>query len=239
MRDPQGRPDIREFAARTTAPASSRSAGSTATARACSCSRTTATSPNRAHPSALRGREGVPRRGRGHARRPSTSARCARGVELDDGPARARVGAASSTRVRDRGQLALVMTEGRKREVRRMLAAVGLPGHPAGPRPDRPVAPGHAGAGAVGATSPPTRCWRSRKTPTAAASATAAGSRPATPVALPSRPEPGPSRRTGCGFVRPAGRSWWVPTTPESMSHGRRERLLDGVLERNASSTTT
>ena len=47
-------------------------------------------------------------------------------IELEDGPARARsvrVVAAS----RGRGALRVVMTEGRKREVRRMLAAVGLP----------------------------------------------------------------------------------------------------------------
>jgi len=48
------------------------------------------------------------------------------GVELDDGPARAR-----SVRVVDargeRAQLSLVMTEGRKREVRRLLDAVGFP----------------------------------------------------------------------------------------------------------------
>lgn len=48
------------------------------------------------------------------------------GVELDDGPASARsvrVVAAS----KGRGAVRVVMTEGRKREVRRMLAAVGLP----------------------------------------------------------------------------------------------------------------
>lgn len=49
-----------------------------------------------------------------------------RGVELEDGPARAaavrRVGGAG-----ERGAVRLVMTEGRKREVRRMLEAVGLP----------------------------------------------------------------------------------------------------------------
>jgi 23S rRNA pseudouridine2605 synthase len=48
------------------------------------------------------------------------------GVALDDGPARP-----TSVRIvdarPDRGQLAIVMTEGRKREVRRMLDAVGLP----------------------------------------------------------------------------------------------------------------
>jgi 23S rRNA pseudouridine2605 synthase len=52
--------------------------------------------------------------------------RLRRGVELEDGLARAasaRVVAASG----DRGALRIVMTEGRKREVRRLLAAVGLP----------------------------------------------------------------------------------------------------------------
>jgi 23S rRNA pseudouridine2605 synthase len=48
------------------------------------------------------------------------------GVMLEDGPARAK-----SVRLVDarpgRGQVAVVMTEGRKREVRRLLAAVGLP----------------------------------------------------------------------------------------------------------------
>ena len=68
------------------------------------------------------------------------------GVELDDGPARA-----DSVRVRDtHGGVALlevVMTEGRKREVRRMLEAVG---HPVarlvrtaiGPLRDRDLKPG-------------------------------------------------------------------------------------------------
>ncbi len=49
-----------------------------------------------------------------------------RGVELDDGPARAK-----SVRIVDarggRGHVALVMTEGRKREVRRLLDAIDLP----------------------------------------------------------------------------------------------------------------
>ncbi|MGZ4132433.1 MAG: pseudouridine synthase [Actinomycetota bacterium] len=52
--------------------------------------------------------------------------RILRGVELDDGPAKAasaRVVASSG----ERGAVRLVMTEGRKREVRRILAAVGLP----------------------------------------------------------------------------------------------------------------
>jgi 23S rRNA pseudouridine2605 synthase len=48
------------------------------------------------------------------------------GVELDDGMARA-VRARTVGSARDRGAVRLVMTEGRKREVRRLLAAVGLP----------------------------------------------------------------------------------------------------------------
>lgn len=53
-------------------------------------------------------------------------ARARRGVELEDGPARAlaaRTVAASG----GRGAVRVVMAEGRKREVRRLLAAVGLP----------------------------------------------------------------------------------------------------------------
>jgi 23S rRNA pseudouridine2605 synthase len=49
-----------------------------------------------------------------------------RGVALDDGPAKPRSVRIVDARG-DRGQLAIVMTEGRKREVRRMLSAVGLP----------------------------------------------------------------------------------------------------------------
>ncbi len=49
-----------------------------------------------------------------------------RGVELDDGPARA-VAARVSGRSGDRGAVTVVMGEGRKREVRRLLDAVGLP----------------------------------------------------------------------------------------------------------------
>ena len=52
-------------------------------------------------------------------------ARITRGVELDDGPARAKT-ARIAGRSKGRGAVALVMTEGRKREVRRLLAAVGL-----------------------------------------------------------------------------------------------------------------
>jgi 23S rRNA pseudouridine2605 synthase len=53
-------------------------------------------------------------------------ARLRRGVDLEDGPARAvavTVAAASG----DRGAVKIVMAEGRKREVRRLLAEVGLP----------------------------------------------------------------------------------------------------------------
>ena len=49
-----------------------------------------------------------------------------RGVELDDGRAKA-LDARLAGRTGDRGAVRIVMTEGRKREVRRMLAAVGLP----------------------------------------------------------------------------------------------------------------
>src|SRR5580765_2917231 len=53
-------------------------------------------------------------------------ARIRAGVELEDGPAKAA--AARIVDVgRERGAIRLVMTEGRKREVRRMLAGVGLP----------------------------------------------------------------------------------------------------------------
>ena len=48
------------------------------------------------------------------------------GVELDDGPARA-ISARTIASSKGRGAIRLVMTEGRKREVRRLLAAVGLP----------------------------------------------------------------------------------------------------------------
>ncbi len=49
-----------------------------------------------------------------------------RGVELEDGLARAK-SARVAGRSGERGAVRLVMTEGRKREVRRLLAAVGLP----------------------------------------------------------------------------------------------------------------
>jgi 23S rRNA pseudouridine2605 synthase len=53
-------------------------------------------------------------------------ARLRRGVELEDGPARA-LSARSVARSGGRGAVRLVMGEGRKREVRRLLDAVGLP----------------------------------------------------------------------------------------------------------------
>jgi 23S rRNA pseudouridine2605 synthase len=48
------------------------------------------------------------------------------GVDLDDGPARA-ISAKVVAAAGGRGAVQLVMAEGRKREVRRLLAAVGLP----------------------------------------------------------------------------------------------------------------
>jgi 23S rRNA pseudouridine2605 synthase len=64
--------------------------------------------------------EGSP--GRRHA------ARLVRGVDLDDGTARAR-SARPVPGPGGKGAVRLVMVEGRKREVRRMLEAVGLPVH--------------------------------------------------------------------------------------------------------------
>lgn len=55
-----------------------------------------------------------------------TMTRLRRGVELEDGPARASAARVVATS-RGRGAVGLVMTEGRKREVRRMLQEVGLP----------------------------------------------------------------------------------------------------------------
>ncbi len=52
--------------------------------------------------------------------------RLERGVELEDGAARA-VSARSVAGSRGRGAVRIVMAEGRKREVRRMLAAIGFP----------------------------------------------------------------------------------------------------------------
>lgn len=54
------------------------------------------------------------------------AARLRRGVELEDGPA-AAISARAVARTGGRGAVRLVMGQGRKREVRRMLAAVGLP----------------------------------------------------------------------------------------------------------------
>jgi 23S rRNA pseudouridine2605 synthase len=57
---------------------------------------------------------------------PKTLTRLREGVELEDGPARA-LRAKIVAQSGERGAVQLVMTEGRKREVRRMLEAVGLP----------------------------------------------------------------------------------------------------------------
>jgi 23S rRNA pseudouridine2605 synthase len=54
------------------------------------------------------------------------AARLRRGLELEDGPARAKE-ARVTARAGGRGAVRVVMTEGRKREVRRLLAAVDLP----------------------------------------------------------------------------------------------------------------
>jgi 23S rRNA pseudouridine2605 synthase len=57
---------------------------------------------------------------------PRALGRLTRGVELEDGVARARA-ARATARSGGRSAIRVVMTEGRKREVRRMLEAVGLP----------------------------------------------------------------------------------------------------------------
>jgi 23S rRNA pseudouridine2605 synthase len=57
---------------------------------------------------------------------PRQMGRLRRGVDLEDGLARA-MSVRVTGRSGDRGAVRLVMTEGRKREVRRLLAAVGLP----------------------------------------------------------------------------------------------------------------
>jgi pseudouridine synthase len=62
---------------------------------------------------------------RGHPT-PAQVTRLRAGIELDDGPARAREARIVDARA-DRGAVRLVMTEGRRREVRRLLEAVGLP----------------------------------------------------------------------------------------------------------------
>jgi 23S rRNA pseudouridine2605 synthase len=53
-------------------------------------------------------------------------AQLVRGIDLEDGPARA-LAANLAGSSRDRGAVRVVMGEGRKREVRRMLAALGFP----------------------------------------------------------------------------------------------------------------
>ena len=57
---------------------------------------------------------------------PRHLAKLKRGVKLEDGPAKA-IDAWFAGRSRKRGALRVVLAEGRKREVRRMLEAVGLP----------------------------------------------------------------------------------------------------------------
>lgn len=57
---------------------------------------------------------------------PQVVGKLVRGVELDDGVARARA-ASPVAGSKGRSAVRIVMTEGRKREVRRMLEALGLP----------------------------------------------------------------------------------------------------------------
>ena len=106
------------------------------------------------HP-VLRGREGVPGRGGGGARRPGDVRRLRQGVELDDGPtAPARVAVVAPALLR------LVIHEGRNRQVRRMCEAVGPPGGPPGPHPDRAAQPTPPSARGRTGPSPSTRSGR-------------------------------------------------------------------------------
>ena len=58
---------------------------------------------------------------------PSDIAPLTEGIELDDGPARAS-SARIVTSAKDRCVVELVLTEGRKREIRRMFEAIGIQG---------------------------------------------------------------------------------------------------------------
>ena len=117
---PARAPDRRR-ARRTTRSGSSRSAASTPTRPARCCSRTTASSPTGSPIRATRSTRSTSPTSRATRRREALAA-LEEGVELDDGrtaPARARrLG---------RGRVELVLHEGRKHQVKRMLAAVGHP----------------------------------------------------------------------------------------------------------------
>ena len=76
-------------------------------------------------------------------------ARIRRGVELDDGPAQAHVRARRRRRAVREAPSGSMMTEGRKREVRRLLAEVGLPGGAAGAAAGRSREAGEPGAGSA------------------------------------------------------------------------------------------
>jgi 23S rRNA pseudouridine2605 synthase len=105
-------------------PGYSRSVAWIVTRRGCSCSRTTGSWATVSSTLDTRSRRNTCRVDGTPSER--QIARLRRGVELDDGPATpksARIVASSG----GRGAVRLVMTEGRKREVRRLLAAVGLP----------------------------------------------------------------------------------------------------------------
>ena len=137
--DPQGRPTVVSLVPDD--PGCSRSAGSTAPPRGCSCSRTTASSPSCSRTRRTGSRRSTWPRSTA-CRRPAALRRLREGVELDDGmTAPAIVGVTSP------GVVRIVIHEGRNRQVRRMCDAVG---HPVrrlvrtriGPVADRSLPPG-------------------------------------------------------------------------------------------------
>ena len=124
MHDAQGRPDLRGYLPEGPAGVPGRPAGPRL-ARASCCSRTTGSSRTGSCIRATASRRSTSPRCDGP---PTPAARRApRGRRPRGRSGPRRRAPASSRPAADRGQLRLVMTEGRKREVRRMLAAVDLP----------------------------------------------------------------------------------------------------------------
>ena len=156
MRDPQGREDLRGYLPGRRPPGLPRRPSRPGHRGAAGAhERRRAREP--ADASELRRGEGVPGRGRGHPDRPAAQTASA-GASTSRTDRRTRSPLACVAASGDRGAVRLVMAEGRKREVRRLLAAVGPAGHAPRPPADRPGRAGDAGAGRPCASSSPTRC---------------------------------------------------------------------------------